>query len=543
MSVLVTSIFAPLIWILAGAGLLKALLAVGTKISPPFGDSTTYAILFAAGDAVFQFMPILVAVTAARRFKADQMTSLAIAAALIYTTTIAVVPGAEGTTQTLKAFYDGGGEVTFLGVPVVMITYMFAVIPTVVAVYAQSRLEPLLKRVIPEVLRNLGVPLLTLTLIVPVTLLAIGPATDYAGTWLSDGINWLWNLSPIAGGVIVGAFYQVSMIFGLHLSFAPIILQQLATDGASLFFGAFFPSVLAQGGATLGVFMRTRDGQTKAVAGTASVSALVVSVTEPAVYGVTLRYKRPFVMACIAGGIGGGIVGASHSGPTALVLPSGLTIGSSVGVGNYGLFLVGSAVAAILGFVFTFVTFKERKPSSPAAAPVTPSTVGEPAPTVGGAGTAVAVAVRTKPLEVLAPVSGTVVALADVPDKVFASGAVGEGAGLAPAEGKVRAPVEGTVVTAMPHAFGLRTDDGVEVLVHVGVDTVKLEGRHFRPAVAEGARVRPGDLLVEFDPDAVRAAGYDPVTVVLVTAKASYAEVGTGTGDLRTGDAFLSLQP
>ncbi|MFF4357655.1 glucose PTS transporter subunit IIA [Streptomyces sp. NPDC001604] len=543
MAELITSIFTPLIWVLAGAGLLKALLAVGVKISPSFGGSTTYAILFAAGDAVFQFMPILLAVTAARRFKADQMTSLAIAGALIYTSTIGVVAGPKGTTETLKAFYDGGGHVTFLGVPVVMITYLFAVIPTVVAVYAQSRLEPLLKRVIPDVLRNLGVPLLTLAIVVPVTLLAIGPATDYAGTWLSDGINWLWDLSPIAGGVIVGALYQVTIIFGLHFSFAPIILQQLSTSGASLFFGAFFPPVLAQGGATLAVFLRTRDRQIKAVAGTASISALVAGVTEPAVYGVTLRYKRPFVMACIAGGIGGGIIGASHSGPTALVLPSGLTIGSSVGVGNYGLFLLGSAVAAVLGFVLTLVSFKERNLSSPAAAPVTLSTVEEPEPTPSSASAPVAVAVRTKLLEVLAPVSGTVVALADVPDKVFASGAIGEGAGLLPATGEVRAPFGATVITAMPHAYGLRTDDGVEVLVHVGIDTVKLEGRHFRPAVTEGTRVRPGDLLVEFDPQAVRDAGYDPVTVVLVTAKAGYAEVGTKTGNLLTGDPFLTLQP
>ncbi|MGW1712571.1 beta-glucoside-specific PTS transporter subunit IIABC [Streptomyces sp. NPDC002156] len=539
---LVTSIFTPILWVLAGAGLLKALLAVGVKIDSSFGATTTYAILFAAGDAVFQFLPILLAVTASRRFKADQFTSLAIAGALVYSATIGVVAGPKGASLTLKALYDGGGDVTFLGMPVVVVAYLSSVIPIIFAVYAQSHLERLLKRVLPEALRNFCTPLITIAVLVPLTFLAIGPVTSHVGDWVSEGVNNLWELSPIAGGAVMGAFWQVFVIFGVHWSFVPIMFQELSTNGVSYLLGSLFPPVLAQAGAALAVFLRTRDPQVKAVAGPATVSAFLAGITEPAIYGVTLRYKTPFIYACIAGAIGGGIAGASKSAPTSFVLPGGLTLSAPVGVGNYALLLIGVAVAVGLAFVLTFVTFKDR----PVAAPEGPSTVGEPVDTptgagVGGGGTATAV--RTKSLELLSPVSGTAVALADVPDKVFASGAVGPGAGVVPAAGAVRSPVEATVVTVMPHAFGLRTDDGVEILVHVGIDTVKLNGRHFHPAVTGGSRVGAGDLLVEFDPEAVRTAGYDPVTVVVVTALAGYADVDVTSGDVNTADVLLTLQP
>ncbi|MEU1159670.1 beta-glucoside-specific PTS transporter subunit IIABC [Streptomyces sp. NPDC005921] len=538
---LVTSIFTPVFWIIAGSGLLKALLAVGVKLDASFATTTTYAILFAAGDAVFQFLPLFLAVTAARRFKADQFTSLAIGGALVYSATIAVVPGAKGASLTLKAFADGGGHVTFLGIPVVMVAYLSSVIPIIVAVYAQSHLERLLKRVLPDSLRNFCAPLFTIAVVVPLTFLAIGPVTTHLGDWVSQGIDKVWDFSPIAGGALMGGFWQVFVIFGIHWSFVPVIFQELATNGVSKILGVLFPAVLAQAGAGLAVFLRTRDKQVKALAGPATISAFLAGITEPVIYGVNLRYKKPFVFACIAGSIGGGIAGASKSAPTSFVLPGGLTLSAPVNVGNYALLLVGVAVAVVLAFVLTFVTFKDQAAPATAGAP---AQANEPAVQLApAAGGGTATLIRTKALQVLSPVVGRVVPLAEVSDKVFASGAVGQGAGVDPVAGEVLSPVEATVVTVMPHAYGLRTDDGVEILVHVGIDTVRLEGRHFSPAVTEGTRVRPGDLLVEFDPIAVRAAGYDPVTVVVVTAQAGYSAVDAVSGDVRTGDPLLTLQP
>ena len=206
---LITSIFTPLLWVLAGTGLLKALLAVAVKIAPDFAASSTYAILFAAGDAAFVFLPFLLAVTAAKKFGANLFTSVAVVGALVYSATIAVIPGAAGAAMTLKGFADAGGELTFLGIPVIMVSYLSAVIPTILAVWILSLVERFLNRYIPETVRNFAVPMLAVAIVVPVTLLAIGPASYYLGQGLSNGVNWLWNLSPALGGLILGGTWQL----------------------------------------------------------------------------------------------------------------------------------------------------------------------------------------------------------------------------------------------------------------------------------------------------------------------------------------------
>lgn len=540
---LVTSIFTPLLWILASTGLLKALLALAAKIWPSFENTTTYAILFTAGDAIFQFLPVLLAVTAAKRFRANQFTSLAIAGALVYSATIGVLPGPDGASLSLKAFTDGGGELHFLGIPVVMATYLSSVIPAILAVYAQSRLEHLLERVLPDAVRNFLTPLTVMVVIVPLTFLVIGPLADWVGSGLSDGVDWLWAFSPAVGGTVVGGFWQVFVIFGVHWGFIPLMVQDLSTSGVIELLAPIFPAVLAQGGATFAVFLKTRNRALKGVAGPATVSTLLAGITEPAIYGVTLRLKKPFVFACIAGAVGGAIAGASGSAPNAFVLAGGLTLSAAVGVGNFAVLLIGCAVAVVLAFALTYFAGFKDVPES--AVPTQAADRNEtPRADTGTEGSGTATLVHTATLEITTPVAGTVVALADLPDKVFASGVVGQGVGVVPAEGQARSPLDATVVTAMPHAYGLRTDDGVELLVHVGIDTVRLDGEHFRPVAAEGTRVREGEVLAEFDPEAIRAAGYDPVTVVVVTAPAGYGTVEvTASGDVRTDDRLLLLTP
>ncbi|MET9565190.1 beta-glucoside-specific PTS transporter subunit IIABC [Streptomyces tauricus] len=540
---LVTSIFTPLLWILAGTGLLKALLALAAKTWPSFEGTTTYAILFIAGDAIFQFLPVLLAVTAAKRFRADQFTSLAIAGALVYSATIGVLPGPDGASLSLKAFTEGGGELHFLGIPVVMATYLSSVIPVILAVYAQSRLEHLLERVLPNAVRNFLTPLTVMVVIVPLTFLVIGPLADWAGSGLSDGVDWLWALSPAVGGAVVGGFWQVFVIFGVHWGFVPLMVQDLSTSGVIELLAPIFPAVLAQGGATFAVFLKTRNRALKAVAGPATVSTLLAGITEPAIYGVTLRLKKPFVFACIAGAVGGAIAGASGSAPNAFVLAGGLTLSAAVGVGNFAVLLIGCAVAVLLAFALTyFVGFKDVTESAVSTQATDRNEASRTGTGTEGPGTVALV--RTTTLEITTPVTGAVVALADLPDKVFASGAVGQGVGVVPDEGQVRSPLDATVVTAMPHAYGLRTDDGVELLVHVGIDTVRLDGEHFRPVAAEGTRVREGEVLAEFDTEAIRAAGYDPVTVIVVTATAGYGTVQvTASGDVRADDRLLLLTP
>lgn len=525
---LITSIFTPFLWVLAASGLLKALLAVWANVQPEVTASPTYAILFTAGDAIFQFLPILLAVTAAKKFKANVFTALAIASALIYSATVAVIPNAEGTSVTLQAFAAGGEQLTFLSIPVIMVSYLSAVIPTILAIYAQGHLERLLDRALPEAIRNFVTPMLVLVIIVPLTFLAIGPVSDWVGTGLSNGVNWFWGLSPAIGGALMGAFWQVFVIFGVHWGFVPVMVQDLATQGYSLITGPLFAAVLAQAGAAAAVLIKTRNRELRGVAGPASISAFLAGVTEPAIYGVTLRLKKPFIYACIGGAVGGAIAAAGGSAAEGFVLPGAITLTSTLNVGNFTLQLVGTGLAMVIAFVLTLVLGFTDIPE-PGAATTVPGTAG-------------ASPEGSEALSVAAPVAGRVIPLSEVNDKVFSSGALGTGLAVVPSEGKAFAPIAGTLLTVMPHAFGIRGDDGLEVLVHVGLNTVELDGVGFVPAVRQGDTVRTGDLLVTFDIDAIVAAGYDPVTVMLVTNAARYTAVVPVTdGEVRPNERLLEI--
>ena len=527
---LVTSIFTPFLWVLAGTGLLKALLAVAVKISPDITGTSTYAILFAASDAVFQFLPVLLAVTAAKKFKANQFTSIAIAGALIYSATIAVIPGAEGATVTLQAFAAAGGELTFLGIPVVMISYLSAVIPTILAIYAQAKLEHGLERVLPEVVRNFLTPLVVVAVIVPLTFLVIGPVSDWIGKGLSNGVNSLWDVSPLIGGAILGALWQVLVIFGVHWGLVPVMLQDLSSQGYTLLTGPLFAAVLAQAAATFAVFLKTRNRELKEVAGPAAVSGFLAGITEPAIYGVTLRLKKPFVYGVIGGAIGGGVAAAGGSAAEGFVVPGAITLSSTLNIGNFALQLVGTGLAMVIAFVLTLVLGFKDLPATAHAADedaLDPVKAGE---------------VPSEALAVGAPVAGQVVPLSAVPDKVFSSGAMGQGLAVVPTEGKAYAPVAGTVIATMPHAYGIKTDGGLEVLVHIGIDTVQLDGAHFSPRVAKGDRVEAGQPLAEFDIEGIRQSGFNPMTVMIVTDPGTYSVVvPEATEDVRPNDLVLDL--
>ncbi|SEI87903.1 beta-glucoside-specific PTS transporter subunit IIABC [Demequina mangrovi] len=517
---LVTSIFTPFLWVLAGTGLIKAALAVATTISPAFGDTSTYAIFYAASDATFQFLPLFLAVTAAKKFKANQWSAIAIVGALLYSETIAVIANAEGVDVTLKAFADGGGELTFFGIPVLMPAYLSAVIPAIFAVYVQSKLERLLDRVMPEAIKNFVNPMLVIGAVVPFTFLVVGPLS----AWLGDGLAWvvdnLWALSPAVGGALLGAGWQVFVIFGLHWALLPLFMVGLTTVGYSLLTGPLFAAVAAQGAAAFAVFLKTKNKDLKGVAGPASLSGIVAGITEPAIYGVTLRLKKPFIYGVIGGAVGGAIAAIGGSAAEGFVLPSALTVVSTINIGNFTLQLIGTGLAMLIAFSLTMILgFKDL-----------PASEDEPSAAIDADGVVVA-----------APVAGTVIPLAEVNDKVFSSGALGSGAGVLPTDGTIASPIDGEVVSVMPHAFGIRAANGVEVLVHVGIDTVRLGGTHFAPKVTQGESVSRGQTLVEVDLAALVAVGYDTTTIVVVTkapeghsVTVSAEGAVAGAGDLLT---------
>lgn len=509
---LVSSIFSPILWPLAGAGLLKAFLAMATTFSWLDATSTTYTILNAAGDGLFTFLPIFLAVNAAKRFKTNQFTSMAIAAALCYPSIVAL---ASATTP-----------VTFFGIPVVMVTYTSSVIPIIVSVWLQGYLEKFLNRVLPHWLRNFTTPLLVLLIMVPLTLLTVGPVTSYAASALSNGIAWLFTTVPWLAGALMGGFWQVFVLFGLHWGFVPFMVNDYATIGYSLMAGPLPAAVLAQAAAALAVLFKTKNVALKELAGPSALSGFVAGITEPAIYGVNLRLKKPFYYGIAGGVVGGAIAAAGGSASSAFVFPSLLGLSAYMQHGSFALQLIGTGTAIAIAFILTMVLGFDDLPTADA-------TKDELIPAGPGA------------TELAAPVSGAIVQLADVNDKVFASGALGKGIAIVPSSGQVYAPFAGTVVSAFPtgHAFGIKSAEGVEALIHIGIDTVQLNGKGFTTTVTQGQAVEAGDLLATVDLDVVKAAGYDPTTIVVVTNTAQFAAVLPAEGhEVTHGDTAIVIE-
>jgi PTS system beta-glucosides-specific IIC component len=509
---LISSIFTPILWPLAGAGLMKALLAMATTFHWLNATGTTYTILNAAADGLFTFLPIFLAVNASKRFKTNQFTSMAIAAALCYP---AIVALAGATTP-----------VTFFGIPVAMVTYTSSVIPIIVAVWLQSYLEHWLTKVLPSWLRNFTTPLLVLLVMVPLTLITVGPVTSFAAQAISSGIAWLFTAAPWLAGAIMGGLWQVFVIFGLHWGFVPFMVNDYATLGYSLLAGPLPAAVLAQAAAALAVLFKTKNANLKELAGPAALSGFVAGITEPAIYGVTLRLKKPFYFGVAGGVVGGAISAAGGSASSAFVFPSILGLAAYTQHGSFALQMVGTGAAVVIAFALTMVFGFDDIPNETAhTADVIP-----PAP---------------DGVEIGAPVSGALVALSEVNDKVFASGALGKGIGIVPSHGQVYAPFAGTVVTVFPtgHAYGIKSAGGVEVLIHIGIDTVQLEGKGFTAAVTQGQVVEAGDLLATIDLDVVKSAGYDPTTIVVVTNSAKFAAVLPAEGhQLTHGDTAIVIE-
>ncbi|WP_258804180.1 beta-glucoside-specific PTS transporter subunit IIABC [Pseudarthrobacter sp. NS4] len=523
---MVSSIFTPVLWPLAGAGLLKAFLSMGTTFGWVAPTNQTYIILSAAADALFYFLPMFLAVTAARRFKTNQFTSMAIAGALVYPSIVAMAAAGE--------------PVAFAGIPLVMMNYTSSVIPIIVAVWLQGYLERFLLKILPSAVRNFLTPLLSIAIMVPLTLLTVGPLTTLAAQGLSSGITAIFAFAPWLAGAVMGGLWQVFVLFGLHWGLVPIMTTELASNGYSLLMGPLVPAVLAQAGAMVAVAIRSRSAKRRQVAAPAALSGFLAGVTEPGIYGVNLPLKKPFYFGIAGGALGGAIAAVGGSASSAFVFPSLLALPAFTSVGSFTLQLVGTGVAIVVAFTLTFF-FGPREQADDAAAPAVDRPAGEgaaaPTESAPGAGTG--------SVKALAPVSGTVVALADVPDKVFASGAMGGGIGIIPEDDRVHSPISGTVQAVMKtgHAYGIKSDDGVEVLVHIGIDTVQMDGDGFEAAVTRGQRVEAGDLLATADRAKILAAGYDSTTLMVITnTKALTAVVPVTKGHLTQGTPALDVE-
>lgn len=479
---MISAIFTPVLWALAGTGLLKAFLAAAVTFGWIATDTSTYAVLNALSDAFINFLPIALSITAARYFKANEWTSLAIAGALVYPTMAGLV---------------GQPGLSFFGIPFTMVSYVSSVIPIIVIVWLQSYAEKFLYRVLPGAVKRFMTPMIVVLIAVPLVFVVIGPISDLLGGGLGKGIGWVFENAPWAGGAIMGGLWQVFVIFGLHWGLVPLFTLEFQTTGQILLVGPVFAAVLAQAAAVAGVWVRARNKNLKSLAAPATLSGFLAGITEPAIYGINLPLKRPFAFGIVGGAIGGAIIGIGGVFAKAFVVPSGLALPALFGNGNMFMLVIGLGVAIVVPFLLTVIIGFVEPAEDAAPAPAT----------------------AENDLAVLSPLDGTVVPLSETPDAAFAEGALGDGVAILPRSGALYAPFDATIAAAFPtgHAIGLRHADGAEVLIHIGIDTVKLGGQHFDVKVTTGQQVKAGDLLVEFDGDAIEKAGYDLTTPIVVT--------------------------
>lgn len=500
----ISSIFTPFIGIMAASGILKGFLALAMACHWTTAESGTYKVLFAASDAMFYFFPLIIGYTAGKKFGGNPFITMMIGGAMMHPLMISAFD---------TSLQPGAPVQYFLGIPLVFINYASSVIPVILAAWASSWLERRVMKILPGALRNFIAPLICLMVIVPLTFLLIGPAATWASQQLAQGYLVIYNVSPVIAGAFVGAFWQVCVIFGLHWGLIPLMINNFSMLGHDTMLPLLLPAVMGQVGATLGVMLRTKDAKTKALAGSA-ISAGIFGITEPAVYGITLPNRRAFIFGCVGGALGAAILGYFHTTAYSFGFANIFTFTQVIPPSGFDNTVTAAIVGTLVAFIFaaasTYLFGQHNKQ------PVITETV-KAAPVNE---------VREK-AAITSPMSGELIPLADVQDPTFASGLLGKGIAVKPTLGQVVAPADGVIASLFRthHAIGIECDNGAEILIHVGIDTVKLDGKFFTPHVKVDDVVKQGDLLLEFDMQGITAAGYDLTTPVIITNSDDYLDV------------------
>lgn len=526
---LVSGLFQPILGALSAAGMIKGLVAILAAVGVK-ETSGLYVILNAAGDAFFQFLPVILALTAAKRFKIEQFTALALSFALAY--------------PNIAASF-ANGNVDFLGLPVIFpsSSYLQTVLPIILTVWVGSKIEKFFKKIIPDVVKVFVVPFFVILITVPLAYLAIGPVMNWASNLIGVIFTNIYGFSPIVFGILLGALWQVLVMFGLHWGLVPIAILDFSTKGWSTLLVASTAICFAQAGALLNIFLRTKEDKVKQLTIPAFISALF-RVTEPAIYGITLPMRTPFIMTCVAGAIQGAFLGFFNTtaytmgGMGLFAIPSYFTpkhvpAGANTDVNNVWYFLIAILMSFVLGFVLTQLTKIPYLYGGPDVKPVSGDKAAEP----------IAELKELKQEIIASPMIGQVVKLENVPDEVFASGAMGKGIAIDPADGTVVAPAAGEITLVFPtgHAIGMRTENGAEILIHVGMDTVSLAGKGFNTFVQVGDKVDAGQKLLEFDLATIREANLPVISPVIVTNSTEFEDVlTTQNARVNIGDYLLT---
>ncbi|MEI2281045.1 beta-glucoside-specific PTS transporter subunit IIABC [Paenibacillus polysaccharolyticus] len=507
----ISGVFTPILPAITGAGMIKGIVAILVAFGWLSDKSSTYVILSAIGDGAFYFLPIILAISAAKKLGSNMYIGAALAAGIMHPTITALL--AEGNSS-------------FAGIKVVAATYSSTVIPIVIAIWIAAYVEKAIDRITHSSVKLIVVPTVTLLIMVPLTLIAIGPLGSIIGNGMSGGIAWLFDNASILASILIGGTMSLLIITGMHYALLPIIVGSMTQFGYDFIIPLMLAANWAQAGGALGVGLRSKNGQTKSLAYSTSLTAFM-GITEPAMYGVNMRYKKPFIAALIGGAIGGGFMGIVKVKAfvlTGLVGLPGLAafISPSISTLIYGI--LGGFIAIASAALITYILgFQENNAPQAAATSASTETVTSTTTTTP----AVTEETQAQDEQVFSPITGEVKPLSEVPDPAFSEEIMGKGFAIQPTEGRVVSPINGTVfsLSKSGHAIGLVSDTGAEMLIHIGIDTVKLKGQFFSPKVQAGTKVSVGDVLMEFDREEIEKAGYTTITPVIITNMHQYASI------------------
>ncbi|MFP9131055.1 beta-glucoside-specific PTS transporter subunit IIABC [Niallia sp. BSM11] len=512
-----SGIFTPIIPAIIGAGLLKGIMIFLMFYNIVSTESDIYKFLNIFSDSAFYFIPLLLAFSTATRFKCNPYVAVAIAGILVHPSLITMM--------------NESSSLKFIGIPITNASYASSVLPIILGVWLMSYVERWLTNVIPKILKTILVPLLTVLIVAPIILAVLGPIGTIVGNSIGQGfIDFYLNFGILAGAVL-GAVYPFLVILGMHVGFTPVMVQSLSKFGVDYMMALFVAANSAQAGATFAVYTKTKNKGFKALAGTAALNAFI-GITEPALFGVTTKLKRPLIAVSIGGALGGAIAGAFH------VQASGMGTGPIAGIPlflgpTFIYFVISSLVSLVVAFILTLVIGFDDIPEENTTTNTKKSENHKRAVTE-----------TEEKQKIFSPLSGSVIPLDQVNDKVFSQKMMGDGIAIRPNIGKAVAPFDGVVemVFDTKHAIGLKSNNGCELLIHVGLDTVELKGEFFISHVTNGQEVKAGDLLLEFDIEQIQKTGYDTTTPVIITNSSAFEFVtGSNKTESNSGDVLFEV--
>ena len=501
---IIAGTFTPILPPLTAAGMLKAVLVLLTTFGLMSKESQTYYILSFMADAIFFLFPVALGYTAAVKFKCNPFMGMLMGGIMIHPNWTALVNAKEA--------------VTLFGLPVKLVSYTSSVIPIILVVWVMSYVENFADKISPKPIKFFSKPLITILVMGPLALIALGPIGSILGEGLANVVTAINNVAPWSIPMIIGGASPLLVLVGMHYAFFPISFNDLALKGSENVLGpGMLVSNIAQGGAVLCVSLKAKNKDLKQLAGSAGLTALL-GITEPAMYGVTMKLKKPLIAVCSGGALAGLYIGLMGVVRYSSGSPGLASIAIFIGENPMNIVhaLIGCAIAFISAFVLTWIIgFKD------------PVNEDEEVEDEILEEVAVDKAPLMNKITISSPLNGEIVPLTEVKDETFASEMMGKGIAINPKEGKVVSPINGTVqmIFKTKHAIGLKSQDGAEILIHIGMDTVQLDGKHFTAHVKDGDKVKVGDTLVEFDMDAIKKEGYELVTPVIITNTIDYLEI------------------